>query len=122
MHDHPVPKLLLLVAALSLAVGAASVQGASAASEEKTCITEDCKTPKKSCLNKFSDEFKTAKADCKAKKNEDLGNCAGNKQCKKEVKLAFKQCKKDTKLTLKESKAACKTGFKTCKSCCSTGI
>jgi len=120
MHDHPVPKLLLLVAALSLAVGAASVQGASAASETKACIKQNCKTPKKNSLKKFKEESKSAKADCKAKKKEDLGNCAGNKQCKKEVKRAFKQCKKETKLTLKESKAACKTGFKTCKSCCKT--
>jgi len=119
MHDHG-PKLMVFVAALFLVVGAVSVQDASAGSEKKTCIKEDCKTPKKSCLNKFSDDFKTAKADCKAKKVEDLGECAGDKQCKKEVKLAFKQCKKDTKLTFKESKAACKNGFKDCKICCKT--
>ena len=120
MHDHPGPKLMLFAGAFFLVMGAAPFEDASAGSESKACIKQDCKGPKKTCLKKFSDDFKMAKADCKATKTQDLGECAGDKQCKKDVKLAFKQCKNATKLTFTESKAACKNGFKDCKSCCKT--
>jgi len=121
MHNHHGSKVLLLLAALSLVAGAACVRHASAASANKTCKKDNCKTPKKSCLSTFKAEFNAAKAACKAAKTDGMSNCGKDKECKKGVKLAFQECKKDASETNKENRSACKTGFESCKDCCKAG-
>jgi cysteine-rich repeat protein len=137
--------LLLLVAALFLVVGAASVQDASAAaSQQSLCKKEQCKAPKKNCLNWFKAEYKADKADCKnlkaagiddckAEKEAELIECGTDKQCKKQVKKGFKACKKDANKafkacnkdagqTKKTGMGACKKGSKDCNFCCNTAV